>query len=79
MMDRIDKGEAKGILCWKLDRLTRNPVDSGRIQWLLQKNKLEKILTSDREYYQVDSGLLFSVETGMANQFIIDLSKNTKR
>jgi len=79
MMDRIDKWEAKGILCWKLDRLTRNPVDTGRIQWLLQKNKLEKILTSDREYYPVDSGLLFSVETGMANQFIIDLSKNTKR
>ena len=27
MLDRIEKGEAQGIICWKLDRLARNPVD----------------------------------------------------
>src|SRR5215471_5216776 len=36
MMKRIQKGEAKGILCWKLDRLARNPIDGGQIIWMLQ-------------------------------------------
>ena len=29
MMQRLYHGEADGILCWKLDRLARNPVDGG--------------------------------------------------
>ncbi|MCR4325764.1 MAG: recombinase family protein [Patescibacteria group bacterium] len=36
MMARIQRGEAQGIVCWKIDRLARNPVDGGQIQWLLQ-------------------------------------------
>jgi site-specific DNA recombinase len=79
MITEIEQGGVDGILCWKLDRLTRNPVDTGTIQFMLQRGKIEKIVTSDREYHPGDSGLLFSVETGMANQFILDLSKNTKR
>ncbi|OGG40247.1 hypothetical protein A2118_03770 [Candidatus Kaiserbacteria bacterium GWA2_50_9] len=27
MMARIQKGEAQGVICWKIDRLARNPVD----------------------------------------------------
>jgi len=29
MMRRVERGEAHGIVCWKIDRLSRNPVDSG--------------------------------------------------
>jgi DNA invertase Pin-like site-specific DNA recombinase len=36
VLDRIEKGEARGIICWKMDRLARNPVDAGRISWMLQ-------------------------------------------
>lgn len=36
MISRIQAGEAEGIICWKIDRLSRNPIDSGKIQWLLQ-------------------------------------------
>jgi DNA invertase Pin-like site-specific DNA recombinase len=79
MMERIEKGEANGILCWQINRLSRNPVDSGRIQWLLQQNILQSIQTIEREYKPEDNTLLFSVESGMANQFIIDLRKNTLR
>ena len=32
MLSRIQKGEAQGIVCWKLDRLARNPADGGTIQ-----------------------------------------------
>src|SRR3989338_6046449 len=37
MLERIERGEAQGILCWQINRLYRNPVDSGTLQWMLQK------------------------------------------
>lgn len=79
MVDRIKGGEAQGIICWKLDRLARNPVDGGTIQWMLQRGDVTHIQTADRSYYPSDNVLLMSVELGMANQFIRDLSQNTKR
>jgi site-specific DNA recombinase len=79
MMAMIQEGKIWGIIAWKLDRLTRNPIDTGSIQYSLQKWVIERIITNDREYFPWDSGLLFSVETWMANQFILDLSKNTQR
>lgn len=36
MIRRLERGEANGIVCWKLDRLARNPVDAGTITWLLE-------------------------------------------
>src|SRR3989339_2289818 len=51
MMARIQKGEAQGIVCWKIDRLARNPVDGGQIQWLLQNSVITHIQTHDRGYY----------------------------
>ena len=71
--------EELGILCWKIDRLSRNPIDSATIQWLLQQDKLKIIQTIDRQYLPSDNVLLFNVESGMANQYILDLSKNVKR
>lgn len=79
MCEQISKGNIDGILCWKLDRISRNPIDTGAIQYMLQKGMIKRIITSDRVYHPEDSGLLFSVETGMANQYILDLSKNVKR
>src|ERR1700679_3741127 len=37
MLDRIEAGEANGILIWDIDRLYRNPADDGRVRWLLQR------------------------------------------
>lgn len=79
MIHRIEKGDAEGILCWQINRLSRNPIDSGKISWLLQQGTLKSIQTIDRQYLPEDNVLLFSVESGVANQFILDLSKNTKR
>lgn len=79
MIERIHKGEASGILCWKLDRLARNPVDGGSISWLLQQNLIKQIRAFDRSYYPTDNVLMTSVEFGMANQFVRDLSQNTAR
>ena len=79
MIERIYNGEAQGIICWKLDRLARNPVDGGQINWMLQQGIIKHIKTHERDYYPKDNILMMSVEFGMANQYILDLSQNTKR
>src|SRR3989344_3824598 len=79
MLARIEKGEAQGIISWKLDRLARNPVDGGQISWFLQQGVIQHIKTHDRSFYPTDNVLMTSVEFGMANQFILDLKTNTKR
>ena len=79
MLARLGRGEAHGILCWKIDRLARNPVDAAQIQWLLQRGTVAHIQTYDRSYYPQDNVLLMSVEFGMANQYVRDLSSNTSR
>jgi len=84
MIDTLKRSEGSsktsyGILCWKIDRLSRNPIDSATIQWLLQQNVLRVIQTMDRQYLPSDNVLLFDIESSMANQYIRDLSKNVKR
>ena len=79
MMEDIQQGKAQGIICWKLDRLARNPVDGGQIGWLLQQSIIKHIQTYQREYFPTDNVLMMNLEFGMANQFVLDLSVNTKR
>ena len=79
VMKLISSGKADGIICWKLDRLARNPVDGGSISWLLQNSQIQHIKTSDRDYWPKDNVLMMSVEFGMSNQYIRDLSENVKR
>jgi DNA invertase Pin-like site-specific DNA recombinase len=79
MLARIERGEAQGIVCWKLDRLARNPVDGGQISWFLQRGIIQHIQTYERSYRPADNVMMMSVELGMANQYIRDLSTNTKR
>ena len=79
MVNRIERGEAQGILCWKIDRLSRNPVDSGRISWLLQQGVIQQIQSHERVYLPHDNVLIMSVEFGMANEYVRQLSANTAR
>jgi site-specific DNA recombinase len=79
MMKFIEQGKAKGILCWKIDRLARNPVDEGMVKWMLQNKTIECIKTFDRDYNPDDNVVIASIEFSMANQYIRDLSKNVKR
>lgn len=79
MIQGIENGKAGGILCWHLNRLSRNPIDSGKLSWLLQQKVLKSIQTTERQYLPDDNVLLFNVESGMANQYILDLSRDVKR
>ena len=79
MLDMIDAGEADAIICWHLNRLFRNPVDQGRVAWMLQTGVLKAIYTRDKVYLPEDNVLLFNVEAAQANQFVRDLAKDSRR
>ena len=79
MLLEVEKGKAQGILCWRLNRLARNPIDGGKIQWLLQEGVLQSVWTPGKEYKTGDNVLMMSVELGMANQYVLDLSRDVKR
>ena len=77
MIARIQTGEIGGIVCWKLDRLYRNPIDMGALTWAVNDQGVI-ILTPQKSYTTVDNLMLY-LEGGMANQYILDLSRNVKR
>ncbi len=79
LLQEIEDGKIDGIICWKLDRLSRNPTDSGRIQQLSQDWKLQHIQTAEKSYFPEDNAIVFSVEASMSNQYIRELATNTKR
>ena len=79
MLRRIERGEAHGIISWKLDRLARNFDDGGKIIGLLQRGVIREIRTFEKTYLPSDNVLMIAVELGMANQYIRDLSVNIRR
>ena len=79
MLQTFREGRADAVLCWSVNRLTRNPEDSGRLAGLLQRGQIRAIQTPDRRYLPDDNALILAVDTGVANQFILDLRKNTMR
>ena len=79
MLKRIDKGEADGIICWKMDRLARNMVDGGLLVDMLQRGVIKEIITPSQVYRSADNVLTQIVDICQANQFVRDLSTNVKR
>jgi len=74
-----DKGDIHGIVAWKINRLTRNPIDTGTLQWLLQNGTIKKIVTPSKTYTETDSDFMMAVEGAQASRFIRDLREDTRR
>lgn len=80
VMDMVTRGEIKGIICWKLDRLARNPLDGAAIVWALDQGKIEEIITPYNHLSNNSNDkFLMQLEFGMAKKYVDDLSDNTKR
>ncbi len=77
LLDLIEAGLVKTILCWNLSRLARNGKDGGAIIHAVNMLGL-KIITPSKTFTKEDIFMMY-IEFGMANQFINDLSKNVKR
>jgi len=79
LMRRVQRGEVRTILCWKLDRLARNHFDHGRVLQALAERKV-RIVTPDRDYTEDGNDrFLGNFEFGMATKYIDDLRANVRR
>lgn len=79
MLQFIMSGKADAILCWKINRLSRNPYDSGDIAGMLQDEIIKRVTTPEKDYNPEDNSLLMNIEFGVANEFIRGLRKDTIR
>lgn len=80
MVSFIDqRDDIKGIVCWKLNRLSRNPQDSGVLQQVLYDGRIMEIVTPSKTFLEADSDFVMSIEASQAQRFIRDLREDTKR
>jgi DNA invertase Pin-like site-specific DNA recombinase len=80
MMKKLYKGQYSGVVCWKLDRLARNPIDGSALVWALDQGKISEILTPQGSFKNNSNDkFLMQIEFGMAKKYVDDLSDNVKR
>ena len=79
MVKFIEKGKADAILCWKINRLSRNSIDEGVIKHMLETGVIKMIKTSDREFDSQENSIVTGIEFSQANQQSRDLSKDVSR
>jgi len=80
MLERIEAGEANGILSWHPDRLARNSIDGGRIIYLLDTDKLRSLKFPTFRFESDPQGkFMLSIMFGQSKYYVDSLSENTKR
>jgi site-specific DNA recombinase len=80
MLERIEAGEADGILAWHPDRLSRNSVDAGRIIWLVD-TKAITVLRFPTYWFEPTAHGKFSLSLMLSQSkyYIDNLSENIRR
>jgi len=80
VLDRIERGEADGLIAWHPDRLARNSVDGGRIVYLLDTGKLKDLKFSTYTFENTPQGK-FMLQIVFANSkyYVDSLSENVRR
>src|SRR5882672_4380078 len=80
MIDRIEKGEADGILAWHPDRLARNSVDGGRIIYLLDTGKLCALRFPTFWFEPTPQGkFMLNIAFGQSKYYVDNMAENIKR
>ena len=80
MLDRIEAGEASGILSWHPDRLARNSVDGGRVIYLVDTGKITDLKFPTFWFDATPQGkFMLSISFGQSKYYVDNLSENIKR
>ena len=80
MLERIEAGEADGILAWHPDRLARNSVDGGRIIYLLDTGMIKTLKFPTVRFESDPQGkFMLNIMFGQSKYYVDSLSENTKR
>ena len=80
MLQRIQKGEADGIIAWHPDRLARNSIDGGRIIYLLDTKGLKDLRFATFSFENNSQGkFMLSIIFGYSKYYVDALSENVRR
>jgi len=80
MIERIERGDANGILAWHPDRLARNSVDGGRIIYLLDGGGLADLKFPQFWCENTSQGkFMLNIAFGQSKYYVDSLAENTKR
>jgi site-specific DNA recombinase len=80
MLDRIDRGEAQGIVAWAPDRLARNSIDGGRIVYMLDCGVLRDLKFATYTFENNSQGkFMVQIMFGQSKYYSDALSDNVKR
>ena len=80
MLERIESGEASGILAWHPDRLARNSVDGGKIIYLVDTGMITDLKFPTFWFDATPQGkFMLSIAFGQSKYFVDNLSENIKR
>jgi len=80
LLKKVSSGQYAGIVCWKLDRLARNPIDGSALVWALDQGKIKEIQTPHGSFHNNSNDkFMMQIEFGMAKKYVDDLSDNVKR
>ncbi len=79
-LQRIEQGEANGIIAWHPDRLGRNSVDGGRIIYLIDTGKLKSLKFPTFWFDNTPQGkFMLNIAFGQSKYYIDNLSENIKK
>jgi hypothetical protein len=79
-MDRIEKGEAQGILAWHPDRLSRNSVDAGRIIWFIDTGLIKALRFPTYVFEPTAQGKFnLSIMLSQSKYYADNLGENIRR
>ena len=80
MLERIERGEASGIVAWHPDRLARNAVDAGRIIDLLDTGRLTDLKFHSYTFENTPEGKwMLQIVLSQSKYFVDKLSKDVGR
>jgi DNA invertase Pin-like site-specific DNA recombinase len=80
MLASLEKGEADGIISWHPDRLARNPIDGGKIIYLVDTGKIKSLRFPTFWFEDTPQGkFMLNIAFGQSKYFIDNLSENVKR
>ena len=80
MLERVEAGEASGILAWHPDRLARNSVDGGKVIYLVDTGLITDLKFPTFWFDATPQGkFMLSIAFGQSKYFVDNLSENIKR
>ncbi|ESY52067.1 MULTISPECIES: recombinase family protein [unclassified Mesorhizobium] len=80
IVNRIERGEASGIVAWAPDRLARNSIDGGRLIYLLDRGKLADMKFATYTFENNSQGkFMLQIMLGQSKYYSDALSDNVKR